>query len=452
VDAASRTGIDDIRELLDNVQYTPASGRYKVYLVDEVHMLSKAAFNALLKTLEEPPPHVKFLFATTDPQRLPVTVLSRCLQFNLKRLPNSLLIERMERICEAEGVRAESPALTRIARAAAGSMRDALSLLDQALAFGNDALREGEVAEMLGTIDRSRVLALLERLVDGDVPSMLAAVRELDEFVPDYGGLLQDMAACLQQMAVVQVAGGESAEDDEQAPVLAALAGRLDPETTQLYYQVAIIGRRDLPHAPDPRTGFEMALLRMLAFHPSRPIQATVPQATGTPAAGGAAPPVPAAGGRPVASGSSAGAPAPARAVPRDADEWARLVKAVTLDGAVRQLAVHCELVGASGSRLRLRIDRANAHLVTEQLKGRLTAAVQGHLGGDVQLQFDVRDAATDTIAARDEQRQGEAVRQARQAIESDPNVRDLAALFGAEIVPESVAPVEPGRAGHDAD
>jgi DNA polymerase-3 subunit gamma/tau len=452
VDAASRTGIDDIRELLDNVQYTPASGRYKVYLVDEVHMLSKAAFNALLKTLEEPPPHVKFLFATTDPQRLPVTVLSRCLQFNLKRLPNSLLIERMERICEAEGVRAESPALTRIARAAAGSMRDALSLLDQALAFGNDALREGEVAEMLGTIDRSRVLALLERLVDGDAPSLLAAVRELDEFVPDYGGLLQDMAACLQQMAVVQVAGGESAEDDEQAPVLAALAGRLDPETTQLYYQVAIIGRRDLAHAPDPRTGFEMALLRMLAFHPSRPIQATVPQATGTPAAGGAAPPVPTAGGRPVASGSSACASAPERAMPRNADEWARLVKAVTLDGAVRQLAVHCELVGASGSRLRLRIDRANAHLVTEQLTGRLTAAVQSHLGGDVQLQIDVRDAATDTIAARDEQRQGEAVRQARQAIESDPNVRDLAALFGAEIVPESVKPVEPGRAGHDAD
>jgi DNA polymerase-3 subunit gamma/tau len=451
VDAASRTGIDDIRELLDNVQYTPAAGRYKVYLVDEVHMLSKPAFNALLKTLEEPPPHVKFLFATTDPQKLPVTVLSRCLQFNLKRLPNALLVDRMAKICEAEGVRAEPAGLARLARAAAGSMRDALSLLDQALAFGNEALRETDVAEMLGTIDRSRVLSLLERLVAGDAAQLLGAVRELDELVPDYGGLLEDLAACLQQMAVVQVTGASPSDEDEQAPVLAALAARLDPETTQLYYQIAIMGRRDLGYAPDARSGFEMSLLRMIAFHPAR----TPLAGAATPAGTGGAPVVAMARSTAPATGATAASPtgpgAP-RALPATPEDWHALVQTLTLDGAARQLAVHSEVLGASGSTLKLSIDRSNAHLATEQLKSRLATAVQQRLGAGVRLQFDVRDTASGTLAARDEQRQGEAVQQARKSIESDPNVRELTAMFSAQIVPDSVKPVGPGPAGADTE
>ena len=262
VDAASRTGIDDMRELLDNVQYTPSAGRYKVYLIDEVHMLSKQAFNALLKTLEEPPPHVKFLFATTDPQKLPVTVLSRCLQFNLKRLPGSLIVERMARICAAEGVAAEAGALARLARAAAGSMRDGLSLLDEALAFGNETLHDSDVAEMLGSLDRTRVMTVLTAVAQANGAELLQRVRELDEMVPDYHALLDDVATMLQKIAVIQVAGEDALEDEDDLPGLLSLASSLEPEITQLYYQIAVLGRRDLPLAPDPRIGFEMALLR----------------------------------------------------------------------------------------------------------------------------------------------------------------------------------------------
>ncbi len=274
VDAASRTGIDDARELLDNAQYTPAAGRFKVYLIDEVHMLSKPAFNALLKTLEEPPPHVKFLLATTDPQKIPVTVLSRCLQFNLKRLPQATIVERLTQVCSSEGIGVEPGAIVRLARAAAGSMRDALSLLDQALAFGDGSLRDADVAEMLGSLDRARLSALLEALAVADAPGLLGQVRQLDEMAPDYSDVLAGLATLLQQIAVVQVAGtgaldAEAGGEDDTA-FLARLAASMAPETVQLMYQIAVIGRRDLVLAPDPRTGFEMALLRMVAFHPER--------------------------------------------------------------------------------------------------------------------------------------------------------------------------------------
>ena len=210
LDAASRTGIDDMREILDNAQYTPASGRFKVYLIDEVHMLSKSAFNGLLKTLEEPPPHMKFLLATTDPQKIPVTVLSRCLQFNLKRLPQAGIAERLTSICASEGVSAEPGALQRLARAAAGSMRDALSLLDQALAFGDGVVRDREVAEMLGSLDRQRLTGLLEALAQGDAAGLMRQVRELDELVPDYDDVLAGLATLLQQIAVIQLAGADA--------------------------------------------------------------------------------------------------------------------------------------------------------------------------------------------------------------------------------------------------
>jgi DNA polymerase-3 subunit gamma/tau len=437
VDAASRTGVDDARELLDNAQYTPAAGRFKVYLIDEVHMLSKAAFNALLKTLEEPPPHVKFLLATTDPQKIPVTVLSRCLQFNLKRLPLATITERLTVICASEGLVAEAGAILRLARAASGSMRDALSLLDQALAFGDGALREADVAEMLGSIDRARLGALLTALAAADAPALLAQVRALDELAPDYADVLAGLASLLQQTAVIQVAGMDSldAESAEgEAALLAGLAGRMAPETVQLMYQIAVTGRRDLPLAPDPRTGFEMALLRMVAFHPERQPSAVESR----PAAAAAAAPG-------VAVPAAPGAPARAAAAGRAPDtvgeiaDWAAFVETLSLDGAARQLAAHCALAGQSPVELRLTLARRNEHLMTDNLRKRLVAAINERLGDAVKVQIAVGDAARDTPAALKAQTDDEELRQARERIAADSNVRQMAELFGAEVIPESI-------------
>ena len=269
VDAASRTKVDDTRELLDNVQYAPTRGRYKVYLIDEVHMLSTHSFNALLKTLEEPPPHVKFLLATTDPQKLPVTVLSRCLQFSLKRLPAALISDRLKFIAAAEDLQFEPAAAALLARAAEGSMRDALSLLDQLIAFGGGTLNETNARAMLGTIDRGHVTRLVEALSRTDGPALLAEVTDLDRDAPDYDRALVELAAFLQRIAIVQIVP-EAAQQDEEfdSNALGRLAQAISPEDVQLYYQIALSGRRDLAMAPEPRAGCEMTLLRMLAFRP----------------------------------------------------------------------------------------------------------------------------------------------------------------------------------------
>src|SRR5208283_722216 len=259
VDAASRTKVDDTRELLDNVQYAPTRGRYKVYLIDEVHMLSNHSFNALLKTLEEPPPHIKFLLATTDPQKLPVTVLSRCLQFSLKRLSASLVGERLKFIAKEERLDYEPAALALLARAADGSMRDGLSLLDQLIAFSGGALTEANARSMLGTIDRGHVMRIVEALARADGPALLAHAREMDSDAPDYDRALVDLAALLQRIAIVQIVP-EAAQQDEEfdAQSLIRLGGAMAAEDVQLYYQIALAGRRDLPMTPEPRLGFEM--------------------------------------------------------------------------------------------------------------------------------------------------------------------------------------------------
>src|SRR5579872_6489953 len=268
VDAASRTKVDDTRELLDNVQYTPARGRFKVYLIDEVHMLSTHSFNALLKTLEEPPPHVKFLLATTDPQKLPVTVLSRCLQFNLKRLPTQQIADRMREILDKEAIPFDAAGLRLVALAADGSMRDALSLLDQLIAFGGGKAGEEEARTMLGTIARDHVVRLADLLGAMNVPELLRCGQSLEEWAPDYAQVLDELASLLVRVALKQ-AVGEFEGDELYAPeVLERLAKAMSPEDVQLYYQTAIVGRRDLPLAPDPKSGFEMTLLRMIAFRP----------------------------------------------------------------------------------------------------------------------------------------------------------------------------------------
>jgi DNA polymerase-3 subunit gamma/tau len=422
VDAASRTKVDDTRELLENVQYLPTRGRCKVYLIDEVHMLSAHSFNALLKTLEEPPPHVKFLLATTDPQKLPVTVLSRCLQFNLKRLPPALIAARLRHILEAEGVAAEPAAVQLLARAADGSLRDALSLLDQMLAFGAGRVTEADARAMLGTVARQDVARLAERLAERDARGLMEAVAAIDEFAPDYGDLLDALAAMLQKVALRQAVPDLPEDETYDSALLSGLAARMPPEEVQLCYQLAIVGRRDLDLAPDPRTGVEMTLLRMLAF-----------QLAG--AEGGARPAAAVASPAPPAAVGGSADPAAARR------EWPELLSRLELQGAARQLAGNCQLVERDGRRFRFLLDPRAQSLHTRQQEERLVAALGKLVGGPVSVEIEVGDAQ-DTPARREEQVRDERLEQARAAIESDPNVKALRDRFGAVIQPDSIKPV----------
>ncbi len=335
VDAASRTKVDDTRELLDNVQYAPTRGRYKVYLIDEVHMLSTHSFNALLKTLEEPPPHVKFLLATTDPQKLPVTVLSRCLQFNLKRMPVGQIAEHMKVLLEKEGVPFEVSGLRLVAQAADGSMRDGLSLLDQLIAFGGGKAGEDEARAMLGTISRDHVERLAELLASLNVPELMKCASSLEEFAPDYAQVLDELAGLLVRVAMKQTVSDFEGDDLYAPELLERLAKALAPEDIQLFYQTAITGRRDLGLAPDPRTGFEMTLLRMIAFRPANDAgvaQGQVSGAGGAAGRGAAAAAAAAAGGG--ANGASGGASSGAHASAGGAGGAAAAARAAALGRA----------------------------------------------------------------------------------------------------------------------
>ncbi|RJG09741.1 DNA polymerase III subunit gamma/tau [Pseudomonas cavernicola] len=269
VDAASRTKVEDTRELLENVQYAPSRGRFKVYLIDEVHMLSTHSFNALLKTLEEPPPHVKFLLATTDPQKLPATILSRCLQFSLKNMPPERVVEHLTHVLGVENVPFEEDALWLLGRAADGSMRDAMSLTDQAIAFGEGKVLAADVRAMLGTLDHGQVYGVLQALLEGDARGVIEAVRHLAEQGPDWNGVLAEILNVLHRVAIAQALPEAVDNGQGDRDRVLALAQALPSEDVQFYYQMGLIGRRDLPLAPDPRSGFEMVLLRMLAFRPA---------------------------------------------------------------------------------------------------------------------------------------------------------------------------------------
>ena len=268
VDAASRTKVDETRELLENVPYAPASGRYKVYLIDEVHMFSTHSFNALLKTLEEPPEHVKFLLATTDPQKVPVTVLSRCLQFNLKRMSPGVLTDYLSKILTQESIEHERPALDLIARASEGSVRDSLSLVEQAAAFGEGAVREQDVESMLGRASVDRLLGLIESLGNGDMIQLFERIEQLAEYAPDFAELLGELLSLMHRIALLQSVPGGVAENVPAYDRLLNLASSIAPDEVQLYYQIGLHARRDMPFAPDPREAFDMALLRMNAFKP----------------------------------------------------------------------------------------------------------------------------------------------------------------------------------------
>ncbi len=446
VDAASRTKVDDTREILDNVQFAPTRGRYKVYLIDEVHMLSAHSFNALLKTLEEPPPHVKFLLATTDPQKLPVTVLSRCLQFNLKRIPTAQIATSLGTVLEREGITFEPAGVALVAQAADGSMRDALSLLDQLIAFGGGSVTEAEARAMLGTVARDHVVQLAGRLAAGEVPELLRFARSLEQWAPDYAQLLDELAALLTRVALKQVVGEAYEGDELYAPeLIARLAGELAAEDVQLYYQTAIMGRRDLPLAPDPRTGFEMTLLRMIAFRPSEPrTPLAQPVATSAAASSGRAaarPEAPSA--RYSTQTESAGHGTVVGSEPAGDGEWSALLGQLDLQGAARQLASHCVLIAREGVRVKLALDPRSGSLRTASLEEKLAQALSRHFGEPVRLEF---LAASEPGETPDQARQRAARERsdaARRAFESDPGVQSFRERFGAEVISETVRPVK---------
>jgi DNA polymerase III subunit gamma/tau len=443
VDAASRTKVDDTRELLDNVPYAPTRGRYKVYLIDEVHMLSNHSFNALLKTLEEPPPHMKFLLATTDPQKLPVTVLSRCLQFSLKRLPAALIGERLKFVATEEKLTFEPAAIALLARAADGSMRDALSLLDQLIAFGGGTVNEANARSMLGTIDRGHVGRLIEALSRGDGAALLAEVRDLDRDAPDYDRALVELAALLQRIAIVQIVPDAAQLDEEfDFALLSKLAQAISPEDAQLYYQIALGGRRDLNMAPEPRVGFEMTLLRMLAFRPENAAQAVK---AGRPAAAAAFDS--SSSGAATAGASAVNFSAPgassleARLTSIDAANWSAVVEAAGLSAMVRQLALNCVPARFENNLLTLKLDQAASDRRTRPIEEKLVQGLSKYLGREIRVAFETADSALNSPARQRVQAEQDRIARAASAFESDPAVKGLRERFGADVDSSSVKP-----------
>lgn len=467
VDAASRTKVDDTRELLDNVQYAPSRGRYKVYLIDEVHMLSNSSFNALLKTLEEPPPHVKFLLATTDPQKLPVTVLSRCLQFNLKRMPATQVAPYLAEILDKEGVDSEPEAIELIAEAADGSMRDGLSLLDQAIAHGGGRLTADEVRAMLGTVERRHTVALLDALAAGDADRLWEIAQQLIEFAPNFRSVLADLASALHQLAIAKVVPGSANLNQD----LQSVADKLSPEDTQLYYEIATRGRQDLDLAPDHRVGFEMALLRMLAF---RPDGSRDTGSSGGKSSAGADQPSAAGQARAAAATIVAQAthssatyqaeevqlaappsePPPSAAPlaaeverqldsPPDLSEpdlgWNELIGHLGLSGPASVVAANSTLTREAHGRYRVTLDQQHAHMHTASTEEKITQALQRFFGREAKVNFVVGQLEAESPARQQSREQDENQRTAQKAIENDPIVQALQRDFDATIVPGSV-------------
>ncbi len=469
VDAASRTGVDDTRELLENVQYAPTRGRYKVYLIDEVHMFSKSSFNALLKTLEEPPPHVKFLLATTDPQKLPVTILSRCLQFNLKRLPVSLIIGHLQDVLTQENVEHNVTALQLLAEAADGSMRDALSLLDQALAFGGGAVQEQEVRDMLGSVSRDKVINLLKAVLKRDAAQTMSVVADLAELSPDFENVLAEILSVLHHMSLAKTVPEALDEFVSARDTLLKLSEEVSAEDLQLFYQIALIGRRDLPLSPDARNGFEMILLRMLAFRPAgansisttASLLANKQVSSSEPVRNQAQKPVqqPVQQHKPKVAKSRANdtlntvqesKPATSPVVNASpnlqaapSNDWRDIVNALGLGGLVKQLAINCTFKQRNGNTIELEIENGHSNLVNVKAKQRLQQALGEYFNIEANLNIKVvQQIETESPAKTVQRETNERQQQAEQSVNEDSFAQTLKESFNAEIIPGSVKPV----------
>ena len=463
MDAASNRGVDDIAALLEKAAYAPSNARYKVYMIDEVHMLTNHAFNAMLKTLEEPPEHVKFILATTDPQKIPVTILSRCLQFNLKQMPVPLIVEHLEKVLATEKVDCETNALRVLAKAAQGSMRDALSLTDQAIAYAAGKVSEEAVRGMLGTLDDAYLIRILDSLIAKDGATLLAISNEMGERSMSFSLALADLSSLIQKIAAAQIVPESVLEDWPEAAEIRRLAGALTKEEAQLFYQISITSRPDLSLAPDEQTGFAMTLLRMLAFRPgnetpgragnSAPPVASAPRST-APASQTAAParsaaPTPTASApapmaaKPAASAPPASAPAAAASAANRPD-WHALMRQLPVKGLVQQLAFQTELQDweDSPAGVRATVVTPMPQLASEASVGRLADALSAHFGKPIKVLIEKGEVEGKTVAKVDAQIHQEKRQNAEQMIAQDPFIQQLEKEFGAKVVGGSVKPL----------
>ncbi len=501
VDAASNTQVDAMRDLLDNAQYAPSAGRFKVYIIDEVHMLSKSAFNAMLKTLEEPPAHVKFILATTDPQKVPVTVLSRCLQFNLRQMAGTSIIDHLQNILTQEAIPFQASALHLIARAADGSMRDALSLTDQAIAYGGQSVNEAEVRDMLGAIDQSYLYQLINALLAEDGPALIAQAQAMEQRSLSFESALNDLAQLLHQIAVAQTIPDSVAHDLPERAVLLDFAQRIPAATLQLYYQIALLGRRDIGLAPDELAGFSMSLLRMLAFSPKdqalsnasppalkaqttspTPVAASVattasdtaaastvatneaskpqvPHEDSIQAAAEESPPAPSSDempfeetmpSEPIPMAEAANADAEYshnEPMPVDAGlsrqfngDWRNLVDNLKL-GLARALSQHCELISYDENSISLSVPEMQKHLLLPNYQEKLSTSINQYFDKKIKLHFSVGGTGN-TPAQQINQEKAQAQSSAENAIEQDGFVQALINDFGAQIIPNSIKPI----------
>jgi DNA polymerase-3 subunit gamma/tau len=436
LDAASNTQVDNMRELLENALYAPTSGRFKVYIIDEVHMLSRSAFNAMLKTLEEPPAHIKFILATTDPQKVPVTVLSRCLQFNLKQIPPGQIRGQLESVLGKEGVPFETQALNLLARAAEGSMRDALSLLDQAIAHGAGKVEETSVREMLGAVDRSYLFSLLKALASGQGPALLAEAERMAARSLSFDAALQELATLLHRVALAQTLPEALADDEPERDALLGLAGAFSEEDVQLLYQIAIHGRRDLGLAPDEFAGFTMTLLRMLAFLPVEPgksASADTPSAV-RPASKPAAAAGPAAALEATVKGAAS--------AEQELADWRTLVGRIKVGGMARMLADNCEFRSLDGDRLELAVPEAHKHLLEKVYTDKLQTALADYFGRKLRLRISTGGTGNTPAEIENQERQAKLAK-AIESIDTDPFVRDLVENFDARVKDSSIKPIQ---------
>lgn len=436
VDAASRTKVEDTREILDNVQYSPSQGRYKIYLIDEVHMLSGHSFNALLKTLEEPPAHVKFLLATTDPKRLPITILSRCLQFNLKRVPVEQIAQQLQHICKTENISAENDALNLVAHAADGSMRDALSLLDQTIAYCSNNITIADTRQMLGSVEQDAIFRLLDALANHDGKKLLAEIKQLAEQAPDCAQVLDDLITILHQISIAQVIKDSASEKITQ------LAARFTAEETQLYYQIGLLGRRDLSLAPNPIHGFEMVMLRMLAFTPETQTGSTVvkqtavkqaaPQTSATPAA--------------VTQAVKTTAPAkPAvKMVEGGENNWSEILSKLELTGLAQVLASNCTLKNMSADKIELALVKSHESMYNKKLSDRIEQALSTYFNKTMKLEIKITTSEMQTPAKQQQEHQVARQANAMDVIKNDENVQKMMDMFGATLDLGSIKAIDP--------
>jgi DNA polymerase-3 subunit gamma/tau len=422
IDAASRTKVEDTRDILDNVLYQPSQGRYKIYLIDEVHMLSNHSFNALLKTLEEPPEHVKFILATTDPKKLPVTILSRCLQFHLKRITVEQIAARLKHICSVEHIAHDEASITHLAKAADGSMRDALSLLDQAIAYSEGNLIEESIRNMLGSVSQDDLLPLLNALANKNGKDVFDCIATLSERAPDFAQLLEGLISLFHQLAIAQMVPEAKTADAS----LSSYLSRFSPEDIQLYYQIALLGRRDLSFTPNPQQGFEMTLLRMLAFKPNATVTET-----------------PTNHARIAEKTSAATAPISAKAPPVEsaplaatasASEWRDILPKLELAGMAYALASNCTMESMSGDKITLVLGAKHEPMLNPKLKERFADSLSRYFKKTMQVEFKTTAAEIATPATEAASEQKARLSGATKSTMENPKVKQLVDMYDATV------------------